>query len=241
MAVILTPRGFPYPDGNHPVREVDAVLEQLAKKIDTDATTTAFGVAGSRPPAGASAPRLFFALDWGILYLNTGTTWRVATGHTGALTHTTRRGVAPGFEICTGQAILSTNPAHADLRAALIADGRPWGQDGSGNPLAPPAPGRHLLVAGAGGGLTVRALGASGGAERVTIGQANLPDYELPNNITSDGGYVHYEAPGALPRFVSPSAGGNTTYARLSVRSGGGGQSMENMGPWTAVNLWIQL
>jgi len=57
-----------------------------------------------------------------------------------------------GWLVCDGRAITSLYP---DLRQALIDDGYPWEQDGSGNPLIPDLVSENRFIRAAGGDLSV--------------------------------------------------------------------------------------
>lgn len=57
-----------------------------------------------------------------------------------------------GWLVCDGRAITNLYP---DLRQALIDDGFPWGQDGSGNPLIPDLVEGNRFLRAAGGSLPV--------------------------------------------------------------------------------------
>lgn len=77
-----------------------------------------------------------------------------------------------GWLLCNGQTPSRTT--YANLFAVL---GTTYGA-GDGSTFGLPDPmGRAIIGAGAGTGLTTRALAANGGAETVTIGSANLPTH----------------------------------------------------------------
>jgi microcystin-dependent protein len=102
--------------------------------------------------------------------------------------------------MCYGQALTSGNAATARLRAKLVADGNPYGVDGSSNPLVPDARGRatagkddmggaaanRLTTAGA--GINGAALGAAGGAQTHTLTTGQMPQH---NHGVTDPGHGH--------------------------------------------------
>lgn len=85
----------------------------------------------------------------------------------------------------------------------------------------PKALGRAFGAAGAGSGLTARALGSSIGNETSTIGQVNLPAVNLTPNNTSN---VTVFARVSTGNF-SPNAVPNTQYLDIIQGTGGGGTS----------------
>src|SRR3954454_24045713 len=81
-----------------------------------------------------------------------------------------------GWALGDGRAITTAMTTLAALRAAYIADGNPYGADGSGNPFLPDPRDRTLIginPAVINSGLitqrSVRALGAAGGQEGVIL------------------------------------------------------------------------
>lgn len=105
--------------------------------------------------------------------------------------------------------------------------------------------GRALAAAGAGSGLTVRALGNVAGAESnvVTIAQGNIPSYTLPHNL-------RWIINGTFNTF-SPAAGG-TPYAAAvnlggpadgTITSGGSGTpiTIPTVTPTSFVNFMLRL
>lgn len=103
-----------------------------------------------------------------------------------------------GYLFCAGQAVSRTT--YSELFSAL---GTTYGAgDGSTTFNLPDYRGRALfgkdnmngstagLVTAAGSGITGTTLGATGGAETVTIAKANLPDYTLPDTFSISGSQV---------------------------------------------------
>lgn len=140
----------------------------------------------------------------------------------------------PGWIRADGQAVTITHP---ELRARLLADGSPHGTDGSGNPRVPDLNGRTPIGAGAGAGLTSRALGAQVGVETHPLSTAEMP--------------VHSHPPGAGTRFVNSTAGAtqadngpgtliNPTTSATTTGNSGSGTAHPNMQPSTAVSFFVK-
>lgn len=130
-----------------------------------------------------------------------------------------------GWAMCYGQVLLSSDTAAAALRAALIADGFPHGQDGSGNPKVPDCRGRVPVgkdnmggtAAGrmttGGSGIDGATLGAAGGAETHTLTAAQIPPHTHPiasnsSRNTVAGGSDNVAMGGASTLNTSANAGG---------------------------------
>lgn len=98
----------------------------------------------------------------------------------------------PGWMLVMGQAV--TAAAAPRLRSRLLAAGSPHGVDGSGNPLLP-EPGRALVIAGQGAGLTNRVLGAKFGEEThlLSAAESGSPAHTHPDNIAyaAAGSHAH--------------------------------------------------
>lgn len=104
-----------------------------------------------------------------------------------------------GYLLCDGSA-LDANTPHTRLRDALINDGFPHGQDGSGNPKLPDARGRVTAgrddmggsaagrLSGSSGGIDGKVLGAAGGADAHVLTTAQMP---VHNHGVSDPGHGH--------------------------------------------------
>lgn len=112
---------------------------------------------------------------------------------------------------------------------------------------------RLPMGAGAGPGLTVRALGSQGGAEATVVAQANLVNFALP---VTDPGHQHDVAvsqdalivPGQLvPQGQSANVAPGTALAAaslvgtgVSVATGGGATPLPTLDPFTAVGYYIK-
>lgn len=151
-------------------------------------------------------------------------------GMTGVVMDYALKAAPSGWLMCYGQALPADTP-HTNLRAALIADGFPYGRDGSGNPLLPDARGRVAAgkddmggaaagrVTTGGSGINGAQLGATGGAETHTLTTAQMPSHAHANTLTDPGhvhantlndpGHTHANAltdPGHAHSFVSGAA-----------------------------------
>lgn len=118
----------------------------------------------------------------------------------------------------------------------------------------PKALGRALAVAGAGSGLTSRALGVVAGAEAVTLSTSEIPAHNHTANVT-DPGHSHPTAFGSFPAGSSfqqysggiglgsaASATNNaTTGISVSIANTGGGGAHANMQPTTFLNVMVKL
>jgi hypothetical protein len=111
--------------------------------------------------------------------------------------------------------------------------------------------GRALAVAGAGSGLTARALGAPAGAETVAISQANLPNVSLPVTIPSAQLPFLTDVAGVDTQFFSPGGsgpplGGLTKTLNASSRTGtaalgGSGTVVDKVQPTSFLNVMVKL
>lgn len=150
-----------------------------------------------------------------------------------------------GWLLCNGAAVSRTT--YAGLFGAI---GTTYGAgDGSTTFNVPDARGRSIIGAGAGTGLTNRALGATGGAETHTLTSAEMP---VHSHGVTDPGHTH-----ALPRGGGAGEGPpyNAYYANnadmanagiqsattgISVNNAGSGSAHNNMSPFLALNCIIK-
>lgn len=166
-----------------------------------------------------------------------------------------------GYILCDGSLLGPATPYPA-LRNALIADGFPHGQDGSGNPRLPDARGRVTagkdnmggtaagrLTAG-GSGVNGAALGAAGGAETHTLSAAQMP---VHNHGVNDPGHTHTFANGAAAytnqttqTWGGGPAGGitastlNYSLTGISIQNAGSGAAHNNTQPTLVLNKIIK-
>jgi microcystin-dependent protein len=131
--------------------------------------------------------------------------------------------------LCNGQAVSRT--IYSALFAVL---GTTWGSgDGSTTFNLPNPAGRAIGIAGAGSGLTSRAIGTQIGTESHILSTA-----EMPSHSHSVQGYVRsdYDANDSFSNFNGLDTGGNN-YNTTSV---GGGGAHNNMQPTSFIgNLFV--
>lgn len=148
-----------------------------------------------------------------------------------------------GYVMCYGQALLASDTAAANLRAALIAAGNPYGVSGS-DPLVPDCRGRVIAgkdnmggsaasrLTSGGGGVDGATLGANGGAETHTLTAAQIPAHTHP---ASDTGGATGSASGGGKAFVG------TNSAASTGPNTGGGNAHNNTQPTLILNKIIKL
>jgi microcystin-dependent protein len=119
----------------------------------------------------------------------------------GTLKPWTRTTEPAGWIFADGRTLTGATPYTA-LRAAYIADGFLWGQDGSGNPKIPDTRGRTIagldnMGGGAAGRLTGATLGAALGSETHTLTTAQMPSHSHTGSTAAAGGHSHTASTGA--------------------------------------------
>ncbi len=153
-----------------------------------------------------------------------------------------------GYAFCDGQ-LLNIAPNTA-LFSIL---GTTYGGDGRTTFGLPDLRGRAPLHMGIGPGLTPRSLGQTGGVERETISEAELPAH--PHQLKAVAGNATTQAPASNTSLANPATGGRggggtTPYAaagnlvamsNMALGQAGGGQSQTNIQPRLAVNYIIAL
>ncbi len=153
-----------------------------------------------------------------------------------------------GYTFCDGQLLqIAQNTA---LFALL---GTTYGGDGRTTFAVPDLRGRAPLHAGNGPGLTPRRLGERGGADDVTLTEAQLPSHNHPSPLAFDANATT-QAPAnnslAEPAGGGRGGGGTTPYrpsdnsvamAPEAVGQTGGGQSHNNRQPLLGLNYIIAL
>lgn len=132
---------------------------------------------------------------------------------------------SPAWRLCYGQAILADDAPAANLRQKLIADGFPYGQDGSGNPKIPDVRGR--VVAGKdnmGGSAASRLTTAGAGFDGMLLGAYGGNQFTQSHSHTfsatsaSSGAHTHTFSD-------TTSSAGAHTHSLPSVWSNSGGTS----------------
>lgn len=228
--------------GAEQVQQGDDLFRAWRLALEARAAMYQVGFADAMPsPAAANVGMMYVTRDWGVTYISTGTAWKVLGGFTGALHWSARTLVPDGFLKCAGQQITTIYP---DLRAALIADGNPWGAVG-GNPLAPPTGSRSLMAAGAanaGAGLSARTVGQTLGEEShlITETESWRHFHELRQQ-TGIGGGIAVDAPGQAGRVSQGGADPITAGPGSTEFAGGNPQTRMNVvGPVVVANLLIQ-
>lgn len=148
---------------------------------------------------------------------------------------------------------LSSCDSGGDARASQGTAATAWGNNCQ--IALPKALGRALAVAGAGSGLTSRALGAATGAETATIAQANLPNVNFAVTIPAgEGAHSHFTSvdTGTVGSGAATAGGASVPVNRESTTvslpemsgtaaSGGSGTALDIMQPSAFLNIMIKL
>ncbi|MEM7185975.1 MAG: tail fiber protein [Bacteroidota bacterium] len=145
------------------------------------------------------------------------------------------------WAFCDGQLLpIAQNQALFSLLGTI------YGGDGRTTFALPEMRGRVPMHAGNGPGLTNRPLGQRGGQEDVTLTTAQIPSHIHPVSVlvnntdgeedTVSGKYLSNN-PGAYNEDPVP----NQTLAGVTGGAAGGGQSHNNIQPYTVVNFVICL
>ena len=143
-----------------------------------------------------------------------------------------------GWALCDGSPLSSTGYA-----ALFQAIGTTYGGDGTTFNL-PNLGSRAPLHAGTGPGGTSYALGATGGAEAVWIGEPQMPAHThplmaaaAPGSAPTPSGNLLSQTGGGIMRYYEGSP--NDTMSALAVKAAGGSQPHENMQPFLCVTFII--
>lgn len=146
-----------------------------------------------------------------------------------------------GWAFCNGDLMaVSQNDALFSLIGTI------YGGDGETTFALPDLRGRVPLHAGVGPGLTPRQLGARGGAEEVTLSNAQLPAHDHgpmqfssgPGLSTSPGGQVPGNSP-SVDLWIEDAQ--TTSLDPGSIGISGGSQPHQNRMPFLCVNFIISL
>lgn len=155
-----------------------------------------------------------------------------------------------GWLLCDGRAV-----SRIDYDPLFRAIGIVYGAgNGSTTFNLPPTPGRALVGAGAGSGLTARALGAAFGEENHLLSVAEMPSHNhggatggpawagsQGSNIYSTGGATNFVAITWAGAFIGGDVNKYNDFAHThSISSQGGGGTHNNMQPALAVNVLIK-
>lgn len=185
-----TPRlGLPKPTLTDP-HDVPFDIAGLADKLDQVTATFLSGPASALPAPGVPG-RLFLVTDQATILYDTGTTWLQPGYSPGDLKLAASAVVTVGWLVCDGSAV-----ARTDYPALFAAIGTVWGPgDGSSTFNLPALAGRALVGAGAGAGLSARALGALIGVETVALTVAQMPSHAHAGVTAGDSpDHSHYSS-----------------------------------------------
>ena len=147
--------------------------------------------------------------------------------------------VPAGWLNCDGSAV-----SRATYAALYGAIGVTYGQgDGASTFNLPDFRGRCPVGAGSGQGLTSRALGATGGAETVTLSTAQIPAHNHINGsydrlLKMDG--TNTSTGGSTVDSVNLLGNEPNIQYSAAIQSAGGGEAHANMQPWLGVMFLIK-
>lgn len=146
------------------------------------------------------------------------------------------------WAFCNGQLL-----PIAQNTALFSLIGTTYGGDGRTTTALPNLQGRAPMHPGRGPGLTDRRLGQTGGAETVTLSEAQMPNHN--HRLMSSTSPATTFSP-TTNSVVSRSAGGNAfdsthnlnnSLNEASLSESGGNQAHNNMQPYLAINYIIAL
>jgi microcystin-dependent protein len=145
-----------------------------------------------------------------------------------------------GWAFCNGQLLpISQNTALFSLI------GTTYGGDGRTTTALPNLQGRAPMHPGRGPGLTARQLGQRGGAETVTLSEAQMPNHTHTLRGTVSRGSAGLPGGNAFNRSVGDTAYHTPTnltgMSSAMAANAGGGQAHNNMQPYLAINFIIAL
>lgn len=147
------------------------------------------------------------------------------------------------WAFCMGQLI-----AISDYTSLYSILGTQYGGDGRVTFGLPDLRGRVPVGTGTGPGVTPRPQGQKGGQERVTLTQSNIPPHQHPMRASTSLGNTGTPSSGTtlarIDRHQEPNiytTDSSNVNLQQTGDNTGGGQSVENMQPWLALNYIICL
>ena len=143
-----------------------------------------------------------------------------------------------GWAFCNGQLL-----PIAQNTALFSLIGTTYGGDGRTTPALPNMEGRAPMHPGRGPGLTARRLGERGGAETITLSEAQMPNHqhtlggaaEVANQRTPANNYL------AVGNSMYGDGSAALTPAGVPLPNAGGSQAHNNMQPFLTMNFIIAL
>jgi microcystin-dependent protein len=237
--------GLPYPDltDGPDGANVPYWMEGLARRLDAATVGYDQGPLSSRPDPQYPG-RLYYATDVATLFLDTGTAWVVNGYQPGDLRYTARGLVEIGWLVCDGSPVSRTT--YANLFDAL----RTTFGAGDGRTTFNLPDLRDRVAVGV---SATKVRGATGGEERHTLTEAEMPSH---THAVSDPGHRH--GPGSGGSFATNSAVNPMPYGGyyggavgsdtlttlngtgISIVRAGSSSSHNNMQPYVTVNVWIK-
>jgi microcystin-dependent protein len=154
----------------------------------------------------------------------------------------TARTTWPAWWLLCDARALTVAMGFPTLRAALIADGSPYGTSGA-DPRLPPLSGRAPIGAGTGSGLTARVAGATVGEETHQLTTAELAAHThttppVPRDASGWQGDIM--AAGAAYWVPRPTDNSGVDGAMTVTDSAGGGSTHNTMQPSLVLNAIIR-
>ena len=144
-----------------------------------------------------------------------------------------------GWALCEGQ-ILPIN----QYQALFSILGTTYGGDGRTSFALPDLRGRAPVSSGTGPGLTARPLGQKGGSQTNTITTAQMPSHNhvvaVPVNNTPNSAEENSGLLASSAIYAEEKTDGQS-YPGVTCANQGGGQPINNMQPWLALNYIIAL
>ncbi|NND33139.1 MAG: phage tail protein [Saprospiraceae bacterium] len=145
-----------------------------------------------------------------------------------------------GWAFCNGQLL-----PIAQNTALFSLIGTTYGGDGRTTTALPNIKGRAVMHPGRGPGLTARRLGQKGGAEHITLTEAQMPSHKHTVMAASAPAEQSEPMGNDLARSVGGTIYGNSTtlvdMAPQSLTNSGGSLQHNNMQPYLTMNFIIAL